>query len=169
MSKLSYLNSVYFELWLRNLPRVFSLPSSCLSTMFNFSNKTEEVLFRFPHLGEAIIKKLSNADDSKLREVSRSWQKIVDTPRIFDWRMSIRGRFMMILFKSCFKAAHRFWHVEFWISTWVFPLFLHAENNDKYSIFKIQHIPAWFCLKFIYSEKATKFCEISTKELTVTT
>ena len=69
--------------------------------MFNFSNKTEEVLFRFPHLGEAIIKKLSNADDSKLREVSRSWQKIVDTPRIFDWRMSIRGRFMMILLPLC--------------------------------------------------------------------
>ena len=141
---------------------MFSLLLSYHSTMF--SNKTEEILLRFPHLGEAIIKKLSNADDSKLREVSRTWQKFVDTPRIFDWRMSIRGRFMMILFKSCFKAAHRFWHVEFWISIWVFPL--HAENNDKYSIFKIQHIPAWFCLKFIYSEKATKFCEISTKELT---
>ena len=81
--------------------------------MFNFSNKIEEVLFRFPHLGEAIIKKLSNADDSKLREVSRTWQKFVDTPRIFDWRMSIRGRFMIFL-------------------------------------------------KFIYSEKATKFCKIFT-------
>ena len=69
--------------------------------MFNFSNKIEEVLFRFPHLGEAIIKKLSNADDSKLREVSRTWQKFVDTPRIFNWRMSIRGRFMMILLTLC--------------------------------------------------------------------
>ena len=101
MSKLSYLSSVCFELWLRHLPRVFSLLLSCHSTMFNFSNKTEEVLLRFPHLGEAIIKKLSNADDSKLREVSRTWQKFVDTPRIFDWRMSIRGRFMMILLTLC--------------------------------------------------------------------
>ena len=53
----------------------------------------EEILLRFPHLGENIVKKLSNEDDSKLREVSRTWQNFVDTPRIFDWRMSIRGRF----------------------------------------------------------------------------
>ena len=60
--------------------------------MFNFSNKIEETLLRFPHIGEAIVKKLSNEDISKLREVGRTWQNFVDTPRIFDWRMSIRGR-----------------------------------------------------------------------------
>ena len=54
----------------------------------------EEILLRFPHIGEAIVKQLSNEDDSKLREVSRTWQNFVDTPRIFDWRMYIRrGRF----------------------------------------------------------------------------
>ena len=61
----------------------------------------EEILLRFPHLGEAIVKELSNEDDSKLREVSRTWQNFVDTPRIFDWRMSIRGRFMIILLTLC--------------------------------------------------------------------
>ena len=61
----------------------------------------EEILLRFPHLGEAIVKQLSNEDDSKLREVSRTWKDFVDTPRIFDWRMSIRGRFMIILLTLC--------------------------------------------------------------------
>ena len=62
--------------------------------MLTFNNKMEEILLRFPHIGEAIVKQLSNKDDSKLREVSRTWQNFVDTPRIFDWRMYIRrGRF----------------------------------------------------------------------------
>lgn len=61
--------------------------------MLNFKNKMQEILLRFPHLGEAIVKQLSNEDDSKLREVSRTWKDFVDTPRIFDWRMFIRGRF----------------------------------------------------------------------------
>ena len=52
--------------------------------MLTFNNKMEEILLRFPHLGEAIVKQLSNEDDSKLREVSRTWQNFVDTPRIFD-------------------------------------------------------------------------------------
>ena len=67
--------------------------------MSNFSNKIEETLMRFPHLGEAIVKQLSNKDISKLREVNQTWQNFVDTPRIFDWRMSIRGRFYEYIFK----------------------------------------------------------------------
>ena len=58
----------------------------------HFSNQFEEALGRFPHIIEAIIDLLSNEEICKLREVSQTWQNFVDTPRIFDWRMSIRGR-----------------------------------------------------------------------------
>ena len=64
----------------------------------------QEILLRFPHLGEAIVKQLSNEDDSKLREVSRTWKDFVDTPRIFDWRMSIRIRGR--IYEYIFKRTH---------------------------------------------------------------
>ena len=51
----------------------------------------DEALGRFPHIIEAIIDLLSNEEICKLREVSQTWQNFVDTPRMFDWRLSNKG------------------------------------------------------------------------------
>mgnify|MGYP001292961127 CR=1 FL=1 len=51
----------------------------------------DEALGRFPHIIESIIDLLSNEEICKLREVSQTWQNFVDTPRMFDWRLSNKG------------------------------------------------------------------------------
>ena len=47
--------------------------------------------------------------------------------------------------------------------TRLFWQFLFCQNSKRGELYNL------FILKFIYSEKATKFCEISTVDLTVTT
>ena len=54
-------------------------------------HQLDEALGRFPHIIESIIDLLSNEEICKLREVSQTWQNFVDTPRMFDWRLSNKG------------------------------------------------------------------------------
>ena len=42
----------------------------------------EEVLLRFPHIGEGIFKKLNGKDFFKSMEVSRSWNHFISNQRV---------------------------------------------------------------------------------------
>ena len=51
----------------------------------------EEIFSRFPHLGEAIMDELDNADLTKCRSVDRIWRSFIDNQKlqwmriIFEW------------------------------------------------------------------------------------
>ena len=55
----------------------------------------EEVLLRFPHLGQNIFKSLTNQDLAKCREISQMWKHFLDVEKFFAIR-KIRAFFMKL-------------------------------------------------------------------------
>ena len=81
------------------------------------------------------------------------------------------GSLYIIMFMKSQQAAEKLEAIYFWNKSLPLPFLSRRMKNCKGKVLYPETFEILMLrfLKFIYSEKATKFCEISNVDLTVTT